>query len=127
MHRKDMIPKFPSFLQWCLSIVREPKGPFTVSFLVLFDIGSPNPVIGQTIGCLRTLCEVTKVGPAEQVQMHASGVLEITREVSTNENLLLNTLVRKLRSKLLSRTILRLLPVNVSRARRRGNRGSFLS
>lgn len=30
-NRKDMIPKFPAFLEWCLSIIQNPGGPFTVS------------------------------------------------------------------------------------------------
>lgn len=38
-NRKDMASKFPSFLEWCLSTVRQPKGPFTVSSSVSFGNG----------------------------------------------------------------------------------------
>ncbi|OBZ71617.1 Tubulin-specific chaperone D [Grifola frondosa] len=83
--RKDMSAKLPGFLDWSISIVQVPSDPF------------------EFIGILQVLCEVTKLGAAEQVKEHLPLFLQVTRSVNDNETLINNTIVRKLRTKLISR------------------------
>ncbi|THH31463.1 hypothetical protein EUX98_g2716 [Antrodiella citrinella] len=90
--RKDMIPKFPIFLQWCKEVM----------------------------GVLRVLCELTKSGAAELVQDHLPSFLDIATSTSEHQNLMSNTVIRKLKTKLVSRVILRLLPANKRKPRQRG-------
>lgn len=63
------------------------------------------------MGLLQVLCELTKSGSVEVVTAHASAILNVANAVQANPTLLQNTLIRKFRTKLVSRTMLRLLPV----------------
>ena len=62
------------------------------------------------MGLLQVLCELTKSGSVEVVTAHASAILDVANAVQINPVLLSNTLIRKFRTKLISRTVLRLLP-----------------
>lgn len=68
---------------------------------------------------MQVLCEVVKSGPAEQIQKEAVqlfAVVGILEEATT----LNNTAVRKYKTKLLSRTALRMLPAGSDVSRRKG-------
>ena len=72
------------------------------------------------MGALRVLCEVTKSGAAELVQEHLAMLLEVATSVSGCKALVSNTVIRKLKTKLISRVILRLLPASTRKSRRPG-------
>ncbi|KAH9480301.1 Tubulin-specific chaperone D [Psilocybe cubensis] len=66
----------------------------------------------KAIGLLKVLCEVVKSGSAEQVQDELTtlrAIATIIQETTTYAN---NTIIRKLRTKLISRVGLRLLPTS---------------
>jgi len=63
----------------------------------------------QALGILQVLCEVVKSGSAEQVHQEVVELMSITR-ILQDSKMLINTIVRKYRSKLASRIGLRLLP-----------------
>ncbi|KZT73795.1 ARM repeat-containing protein [Daedalea quercina L-15889] len=100
--RKDTSVKFPGFIAWSAEITRGPVEPFL------------------TMGLLQVLCEVMKSGSVELVKTHASAILDVTNAVQANSPLLQNTLIRKFRSKLISRTVLRLLPATPLVTRSKG-------
>jgi len=74
----------------------------------------------QTIGALQTLCELMKNAPIGTVMPHVSAALAIGKLVESDEGLMTNAIVRKLRVKLVSRAGLRLLPATPVFARRKG-------
>lgn len=76
----------------------------------------------QVLGILRTLCEVTKLGSAEQVQAHKEMLSHVAQTVEGNDTMMSNTFVRKLRTKLIARVVVRLLP---GKARRLRTKGAF--
>lgn len=79
-----------------------------------------NAKLRQAIGILQVLCEIAKAGSAEQVSTHVATLLEVVNAVQESQSLMGNSLVRKLRTKLISRIALRLLPATFSAARTRG-------
>ncbi|KZT12037.1 TBCD protein [Laetiporus sulphureus 93-53] len=99
--RKDTSVRFPAFLEWSLTTVKAQNDHFIA------------------IGLMHVLCEVAKSGFIEQVQSHLSAFLDISNTVQDSQVLMSNTLTRKLRTKLLSRTVLRLLPARNRAIRRR--------
>ncbi|KAF9808522.1 hypothetical protein IEO21_07853 [Rhodonia placenta] len=100
--RKDTCVNFPAFLEWATSFMKSPTDPF------------------PAIGILQVLCEIAKAGSAEQVSTHVATLLEVVNAVQESQSLMGNSLVRKLRTKLISRIALRLLPATFSAARTRG-------
>ncbi|KAI9058356.1 TBCD protein [Trametes sanguinea] len=100
--RKDMASRLPDFLSYALSTIKESSGPFLA------------------MGILRVICEVVKLGSAEQVQSHREPLLEIATVLEGNESLTNNTLIRKLRTKLIARVVIRLLPAKIRRLRAKG-------
>ncbi|KAH9841553.1 TBCD protein [Rhodofomes roseus] len=100
--RKDTSAKMPAFIAWSAEIARGPVEPF------------------RTMGLLQVLCEVTKSGSVEQVKAHAQAMLDVANSVQQNSTLLQNTLIRKLRTKLISRVALRLLPASPLVTRSKG-------
>ncbi|TCD65493.1 hypothetical protein EIP91_002577 [Steccherinum ochraceum] len=100
--RKDTVSKFPAFLLWSKDLIQSSTEVFSV------------------MGCLRVLCEVTKSGSAYLVQDHLPAFLQVSLAVSEHKNLMSNTVIRKLRTKLVARVVLRLLPVRSRRSRKRG-------
>ncbi|GBE84936.1 TBCD protein [Sparassis crispa] len=94
--RQDMTAKLSEFLQWSLSVIQEPADPFT------------------SLGLLQVLCEVAKSGSVEQVKAHLSSLLNVVQLVQDHNTLMNDTVVRKMRVKLASRIILRLLPAGVA-------------
>ncbi|KAI6030933.1 TBCD protein [Pisolithus orientalis] len=78
--RKDTKQRFETFLQWSMSVIKS------------------NDVI-QSLGVLQVLCEF----------LHRA-LMEMSETISNSETLTVNTLVRKYRTKLLSRVGLRLVP-----------------
>lgn len=78
----------------------------------------------QAIGLLHVLCEVVKSGSVEQVQDELPTLLSIPRAVqqSTYSN---NNIIRKLKTKLISRIGLRLLPTSSANIKRKGMFHSF--
>ena len=73
----------------------------------------------QTIGILQVICEVIKSGSAEQVQSELAGLLSIL-QLLQKSSLANNTVVRKYRTKLVSRLALRLLPTVSGHSRKQG-------
>ncbi|KAH9936306.1 TBCD protein [Fomitopsis serialis] len=92
--RKDTSVKLPSFISWSAKIASGRVEPFL------------------TMGLLSVLCEITKSASVEQVKAHTSAILDVANAVQENSPLLQNTLIRKLRTKLMSRIVLRLLPAS---------------
>lgn len=72
------------------------------------------------MGALRVLCEVTKSGSADLVEAHVSVLLAVVAQVSGDKHLVSNTVIRKYRTKLISRVVLRLLPAPRNRIHHRG-------
>ncbi|KAG2361705.1 TBCD protein [Suillus spraguei] len=96
--RKDTKQQFFSFVEWSITVFRS-------SDIIL------------SIGALQVLCELVKSGSSEQLQAFTQQFLEITDTLEQNATLANNTLVRKYRTKLLSRVALRLMPPKVSRSK----------
>ncbi len=74
----------------------------------------------QATGLLRVLCEVTKLGSAEQVQTCKEQLLQVVSALESNQSLMNNTIIRKLRTKLIARVAIRLLPGKTRRLRAKG-------
>ncbi|KIN99611.1 hypothetical protein M404DRAFT_16471 [Pisolithus tinctorius Marx 270] len=89
--RKDTKQRFETFLQWSMSVIKS------------------NDVI-QSLGVLQVLCEFVKSGAPEDTKAAAQALMEMSETISHSETLTVNTLVRKYRTKLLSRVGLRLVP-----------------
>ncbi|KAI5983473.1 armadillo-type protein [Pisolithus albus] len=89
--RKDTKQRFKTFLQWSISVIRS------------------NDVL-QSLGVLQVLCEFVKSGAPEDTQSAARALMEMSETISDSEALMANTLIRKYRTKLLSRIGLRLVP-----------------
>ncbi|KAI0044399.1 TBCD protein [Auriscalpium vulgare] len=104
--RKDTRARLSEFLHWSLSTIEEDKGIF------------------EALGLMQTTYEVVKTCPQDTLKLHIPTIFQITRSVERNSVLMANTVVRKLRMKLLSRTALRLLP---ARARVKQPKGRVLS
>ncbi|KAH8104609.1 TBCD protein [Cristinia sonorae] len=98
--RKDMVHKLAPFLQWTKELI--PSSSELLRFM----------------GALRACCEIAKTGAAEIVNDHSSMLLDITTALGENKTMMSNTVIRKLRTKLISRIILRGLPGNTRRTRR---------
>ncbi|KAG1751240.1 TBCD protein [Suillus lakei] len=96
--RKDTKQQFASFVEWSITVFRS-------SDIIL------------SIGVLQVLCELVKSGSSEQLQAFTQQFLEITDTLEQSTTLASNTLVRKYRTKLLSRVALRLMPPKVSRSK----------
>ena len=86
--------------------------PFLVGYPLCLGVAFHIITISQTMGLLQVLCELTKSGSVEVVTVHAPAILEVAKAVQANPALLQNTLIRKFRTKLISRTVLRLLPAS---------------
>ncbi|SJL07399.1 uncharacterized protein ARMOST_10746 [Armillaria ostoyae] len=95
--RKDTLTIFRLYLSWCKDTIRESKDPFTV------------------IGLLQVLCEVLKSGSVGQVEQALPDVLAIAATLEGESTLIVNTVVRKYKTKLVSRVALRILPARSAR------------
>ncbi|KAI0699071.1 TBCD protein [Cytidiella melzeri] len=100
--RKDTNAKLPAFLDWTVNIVTQPDELFS------------------SIGALQVLCELTKSAPANQVLPYVAKIISIGSAVDANPSLKNNSLIRKLRIKLGSRTLLRLMPTKRNTNRSKG-------
>ncbi|KAI0720503.1 TBCD protein [Cerioporus squamosus] len=100
--RKDTSSHYSDFLTWARETLGSTVDPFPV------------------MGILRVLCEVTKLGSAEQVQRLKDQLLQVAQTLEGNESLMGNTVIRKLRTKLVARVAIRLLPGKVRRLRAKG-------
>ncbi|KAF5389176.1 hypothetical protein D9757_003527 [Collybiopsis confluens] len=101
--RQDTSKQLDEFLRWSTTTLAESPNLFTA------------------IGILHVLCELGKSGPLELFQSRASDFIALAEAVDTKEILIANTIVRKFKTKLISRIALRLLPgkVGARRAKRR--------
>ncbi|KAI0754966.1 ARM repeat-containing protein [Daedaleopsis nitida] len=100
--RKDMATKVPEFLSFSVEKMETTVNPMLV------------------MGIMRVICEITKLGSAEQVQGCREQLLEIAQTLERNQNLTKNTIIRKLRTKLVARVVIRLLPGKTRRLRAKG-------
>ncbi|KAI0761942.1 TBCD protein [Trametes elegans] len=100
--RKDTSVRLPAFVTYATSATE----------------GSSDPILAM--GILRVLCEVSKLGSAEQVQALKDVLLHLTRSLEDNPSLMNNTIIRKLRTKLIARVIIRALPAKTRRLRAKG-------
>ncbi|KAG2129100.1 TBCD protein [Suillus clintonianus] len=96
--RKDTRQRFASFVEWSITVFRS-------SDIIL------------SIGVLQVLCELVKSSSSEHLQAFTQQFLEITDTLEQSTTLASNTLVRKYRTKLLSRVALRLIPPKVSKSK----------
>lgn len=69
----------------------------------------------QAIGILQVLCEIIKSGPSEEVQARIPEFFAIPTVLERSNVLEGNTIIRKLKTKLLSRLALRMLPAGYQR------------
>ncbi|TFK40548.1 TBCD protein [Crucibulum laeve] len=99
--RKDTGSGFNGFLTWSLDSVKD-TDPIT------------------SIGILQVLCEIVKSGPQEQIQTEVSQLLAVAHMIDQSPTLNSNTVVRKFKTKLVSRVALRILPNRQSASRRTG-------
>ena len=79
----------------------------------------------QVMGILRVLCEVTKLGSAEQVRDHQAQFLQFAEALEGSDSQMANTVIRKLRTKLIARIAIRLLPGRARRLRAKGTYSPF--
>ncbi|KAI6129812.1 TBCD protein [Pisolithus croceorrhizus] len=86
----DTKQRFKTFLQWSSSVINSTE-------------------VLQSLGVLQVLCEFVKSGAPEGTQAAAQALMEMSETINDSETLTENTLVRKYRTKLLSRIGLRLL------------------
>ncbi|TFK52538.1 TBCD protein [Heliocybe sulcata] len=100
--RKDMSTRFPKFLINTRSGVESSGETF------------------KCIGRLKVISEILKSGSAELAQDNLGSIWDIVRAVEAREALMNNTIVRKFRVKVLSRTSLRILPSTYQAGRRKG-------
>ncbi|KAF8955289.1 TBCD protein [Flammula alnicola] len=97
--RKDTGLGFHEFVVWSHSFLQE------------------NSDVFKAIGLLQVLCEVVKSGSVEQAQAELPQLLSISSTVQGSSTLSNNTVVRKLKTKLVSRLGLRLLPTSTGNRR----------
>ncbi|KAF8133796.1 TBCD protein [Boletus edulis] len=97
--RKDAKQQLFAFLTWSTSVLQDTKQ------------------LLSAIGILQVLCEFTKFGALEESRSSTSTLMEISESIGKSEALMSNTLVRKYRAKLLSRTALRLIPPRTKNSR----------
>jgi hypothetical protein len=95
-----------------------------VSFLSVLDDLTIVLVV-QSIGILEVLCEVVKSGPPEQILVNLASILHVCDTISQSEKHSSNTIIRKLKTKLLSRISFRLLPVKSNVSRNKGKSTYF--
>ncbi|KAH8114535.1 armadillo-type protein [Phellopilus nigrolimitatus] len=79
-----------------------------------------SPRLFTCIGAMAVLAEVSKSAPLELLQVHLVRLQAIVNEVAQVNDLAENPVIRKLRSKTLSRLATRILPLNISRRRQTG-------
>ena len=72
------------------------------------------------MGVLRVLCEVSKLGSAEQILLHKAQLFQFAQTLEGNGSLMGNTIIRKFRTKLIARVVIRLLPSRTHRLRAKG-------
>lgn len=95
--RKDTLAIFRLYLSWCKDTIRESKDPFMV------------------IGLLQVLCEILKSGSVSQIEQALPDVLAIAATLEEESTLIGNTVVKKYKTKLVSRVALRILPARSAR------------
>ncbi|KAL1950308.1 hypothetical protein VTO73DRAFT_5432 [Trametes versicolor] len=95
--RKDMALKLPVFLSYATSQLE----------------GLSDAFMG--LGIMRVICEVMKLGAAEEVQAQKEFLLQVTQTLAGNRTLVANTAIRKLRTKAIARIVIRLLPARIRR------------
>ncbi|KAJ7780620.1 TBCD protein [Mycena maculata] len=100
--RQDTRARFGVFLTWVDECVTGATDAFTL------------------IGLLQVLCEVTKSGPADLVQMNVARFFAIADAIEASPTLNSNTVVRKFKTKLVARIPLRILPPTSNATRRKG-------
>ncbi|KAF8194167.1 TBCD protein, partial [Pholiota molesta] len=98
--RKDTSTAFSQFVGWAHSYLTDHDSD-----------------VFMAIGILQVICEVIKSGSAEQIQSQLASLLSISRVIQGSP-LLNNTVVRKYKTKLVSRLALRLLPTGSGTSRR---------
>lgn len=64
---------------------------------------------------MRVICEVMKLGAAEEVQAQKESLLQVAQTLAGNRTLVANTAIRKLRTKAIARIVIRLLPAKIRR------------
>lgn len=69
---------------------------------------------------MRVICEVMKLGAAEEVQAQKESLLQVTQTLGGNRTLVANTAIRKLRTKAIARIVIRLLPARIRRLHAKG-------
>ena len=108
--RKDTGSGFHDFATWTESFLREENADrFKVLDIQYLEFCFLKKAL-QALGVLKVLCEVVKSGSAEQVQNELPTLLSIGHIIQGSSKYSNNTIVRKLRTKLISRVGLRLLP-----------------
>ncbi|TFK27742.1 TBCD protein [Coprinopsis marcescibilis] len=90
--RKDTASRFHEFVNWSAVVFKENNGIFML------------------IGILRVLAEVGKSGSLEQIKAEQTSFITLVTSIGENGSLQKNPLIRKYRSKILTRIALRLLP-----------------
>ncbi len=70
---------------------------------------------------MRVICEVMKLGAAEEVQAQKEALLQVAHVLADNKTLVANTAIRKLRTKAIARIVIRHLPAKIRRLHAKGN------
>ncbi|KAF8655488.1 hypothetical protein AX16_003046 [Volvariella volvacea WC 439] len=102
LYRKDTAARFEKFLGWAIQQIETSLDVF------------------MCMGILQTLCEVVKSGSVDQVAASTNTLFAIGSLLDSNEKLSFNTVIRKLRTKLVARIAIRSLPARIGINRRKG-------
>lgn len=80
----------------------------------------------QTIGVLQVFSEVLKSAPLDLIKDELPKLFELATSMGKMKTLSLNIMVRKLKTKIITRIGLRLLPPNPNAGRRKGGHMPFI-
>ncbi|EJC98100.1 TBCD protein [Fomitiporia mediterranea MF3/22] len=98
--------------------MRKDTSTLLTSFLEAFEAElRESPNLFKTIGSLRVIAEITKSGPMEILHPYISRLQTLVNEITREQHLAENTVIRKLRTKCITRTASRLLPARSKKSR----------
>ncbi|KAK1233809.1 hypothetical protein PQX77_003015 [Marasmius sp. AFHP31] len=90
--RRDTSEQFVGFLEWSKTLLTDTLDPFIAT------------------GILQVLAEILKAGPPKVVELTIAAYWQLNSALENHDSLLINTVVRKLKTKITARVGLRLLP-----------------
>jgi hypothetical protein len=108
--RADTKDRLDEFMTWGEEIILESTDLFLVSPNIATFLGLTDRDLPQAVGILQVVCEIAKTAPSDIVQAHSSDLLRVARSVDNSKGFDINAIVRKLKTKAVAHTGIRLLP-----------------